>query len=221
MSGAARIADFEGRQVGPEDSGYDEARKVYNAMIDRRPALVASRPASRTWSGRSTSPARAACCSPCAAAATTAPASAPATTALVLDLSGLKRIEVDPAARTARVGGGCTWGEVDAATHEHGLATPSGIISTTGVGGLTLGGGIGHLSRKCGLTIDNLLEAEVVLASGSRVRAAPTRTPTCSGRSAAAAATSASSSPSSSACTRWAPSSAARPSGTSSRAPRC
>ena len=70
-----------------------------------------------------------------------------------------------------RVGGGCTWGEVDAATNPHGLATPSGIIATTGVGGLTLGGGLGHLTRKCGLAIDNLLEAEMVLASGERVRA--------------------------------------------------
>ncbi len=89
----------------------------------------------------------------------------------MIDLSRLKDVEVDPAARTVRVGGGCTWGEVDAATSEHGLATPSGIISTTGVGGLTLGGGIGHLTRKCGLTIDNLLEAELVLADGERVRA--------------------------------------------------
>ena len=87
----------------------------------------------------------------------------------MIDLSLLKRIEVDPEARTVRVGGGCTWGEVDAATGEHGLATPSGIISTTGVGGLTLGGGLGHLTRKCGLAIDNLLEAELVLASGERV----------------------------------------------------
>jgi FAD binding domain/Berberine and berberine like len=90
---------------------------------------------------------------------------------VVLDLSLFKQVEVDPAARTVRVGGGCTWGEVDRATGEHGLATPSGIISTTGVGGLTLGGGLGHLTRKCGLAIDNLLEAELVLASGERVRA--------------------------------------------------
>ena len=82
-----------------------------------------------------------------------------------------------PQARTVRVGGGCTWGEVDSATNEHGLATPSGIISTTGVGGLTLGGGLGHLTRKCGLTIDNLLEAEVVLASGERVRASADENP--------------------------------------------
>ena len=78
---------------------------------------------------------------------------------------------------TVRVGGGCTWGEVDGATGQHGLATPSGIISTTGVGGLTLGGGLGHLTRKCGLAIDNLLEAEMVLASGERVTASADENP--------------------------------------------
>jgi FAD/FMN-containing dehydrogenase len=162
--------DFGGELIGPEDSGYDEARKVYNGMIDRRPGLIAR----------------------CTSAADVAKAIAAARNhdlllavrggghngaglgtcddGLVIDLSSLKSIEVDPEARTARVGGGCTWGEVDAATGEHGLATPSGIISTTGVGGLTLGGGLGHLTRKFGLTIDNLLEAEMVLASGDVVR---------------------------------------------------
>ena len=90
---------------------------------------------------------------------------------LVIDLSGLKGIRVDVNAKTVRVEGGCTWGDVDHATHAFGLATPSGIISTTGVGGLTLGGGLGHLTRKCGLAVDNLLEADVVLADGTLVTA--------------------------------------------------
>ena len=90
---------------------------------------------------------------------------------LVIDLSSMKGVRVDPAARTARVAGGSLWGEVDHATHAFGLAAPSGIISTTGVGGLTLGGGIGHLTRKAGLTIDNLLAVDMVLADGSFVTA--------------------------------------------------
>ncbi len=90
---------------------------------------------------------------------------------LVIDLSGLRGIRVDPKAHTVRVDGGCTWGDVDHATHAFGMATPAGIISTTGVGGLTLGGGIGHLSRRFGLTIDNLLAVDMVLADGSFVTA--------------------------------------------------
>jgi hypothetical protein len=90
---------------------------------------------------------------------------------LVLDLSHLDEVQVDPAARLARVGGGCRWRDVDRATHAFGLATPNGLISTTGVGGLTLGGGIGHLSRKLGLTVDNLVSVEMVLADGSFIAA--------------------------------------------------
>jgi FAD/FMN-containing dehydrogenase len=173
MADAARaeLDGFEGRLIGPEDSGYEVARAVYNAMIDRRPALIARcatlGDVSRTIAfarnhdllvairGGGHNGAGLGTCDG----------------GVVVDLSLLKEIQVDPEARTVRVGGGCTWGEVDAATGEHGLATPSGIISTTGVGGLTLGGGLGHLTRKCGLAIDNLLEAELVLASGERVRA--------------------------------------------------
>ena len=171
------IPDFQGDLSAPGEPSYEESRKVYNAMIDRHPALIAA----------------------CASAADVAKAVRFAKEhefllavrggghngaglgtcdgGVVVDLSGLKTIEVDPEARTVRVGGGCLWSEVDAATNVHGLATPSGIISSTGVGGLTLGGGIGHLTRKFGLTIDNLLEADVVLASGEQVRASSSENP--------------------------------------------
>jgi hypothetical protein len=171
ISARRELPAFRGRLVGPEDPGYDEARRVYNAMIDRHPALVAYAADAEDVAavvsfarehelplavrGGGHNGAGLGVCDD----------------GVVIDLSQLREIEVDPAARTVRVGGGATWGEVDRATAAHGLATPSGIISTTGVGGLTLGGGIGHLTRKCGLTIDNLLEADVVLASGERVRA--------------------------------------------------
>src|SRR5438309_1364275 len=164
------LSGFRGQLIGPGDADYDEAREVYNAMIDKRPALIAQcadaddvvkgvgfardhdlllaiRGGGHNGAGLGS-----------------------CDEGVVIDLASLKDIEVDPDARTVRVGGGCTWGEVDTATNAHGLATPSGIISTTGVGGLTLGGGLGHLTRKHGLAIDNLLEAEIVLASRSEER---------------------------------------------------
>src|SRR5215469_4819148 len=91
--------------------------------------------------------------------------------ALVIDLSAMRGIRVDPAAKTVTTQGGCTWGDVDHATSAFGLAVPSGILASTGVGGLTLGGGTGHLSRRFGLTIDSLISADVVLADGSFVTA--------------------------------------------------
>ncbi len=165
------LADFRGELIGPDDSAYHEARTVYNAMIDRRPALVA-RCADADAVARVIGFARSHAL-PLAVRGGGHHGAGLGTVdgGVVADLSPLKDIHVDPEARTVRVGGGCVWGEVDRATHAHGLATPSGIISTTGVGGIATGGGLGHLTRKCGLTIDNLLEADVVLADGSRVRA--------------------------------------------------
>lgn len=149
------------------DKGYEQSRKVYNAMIDRKPRLIVQcadvadviasvRFARETGlriaiRGGGHNVAGLALCDD----------------GLVIDLSRMRGLRVDGEHNTVRAGGGCVWGDVDHATHAFGLAVPSGFISTTGVAGLTLGGGIGYLTRKYGLTIDNLLEADVVLADGS------------------------------------------------------
>jgi len=162
---------FRGQLIQPDDAAYDQARTVYNGMIDKRPALIArcvdvadviaSVNAARDRGlllavrGGAHNGAGLGTCDG----------------GLVIDLSPMKGVFVDAARRTLRVSGGCTWGDVDHAASAYGLATPSGFISTTGVGGLTLGGGIGYLSRTFGLTIDNLLSAEVVLADGRVVNA--------------------------------------------------
>ena len=170
MLDQATIEEFKasarGELIGPDDEAYEAARKVYNGMIDKCPRLIercadvadvigavnfarendlllAIRGGGHNGGGLGV-----------------------CDDGLVIDLSAMQGVRVDPKARTVRVEGGCTWGKVDHATHAFGLVTPSGIISTTGVGGLTLGGGIGHLTRKYGLAIDNLLEVDMVLADG-------------------------------------------------------
>jgi FAD/FMN-containing dehydrogenase len=162
---------LHGRLVLPGAEGYDEARKVWNGLIDRRPAmiaqcadegdvaaavnfarehtlLVAVRGGGHNVAGFGTCDG-----------------------GIVIDLSEMKGITVDPKARTARAQGGLTWGEFDAGTQAHGLATTGGLVTTTGIAGFTLGGGIGWLMRKHGLTIDNLLEVEMVTADGTSLKA--------------------------------------------------
>jgi FAD/FMN-containing dehydrogenase len=170
-------AGFEGELIGPDDAQYEEARALFNAMIDKRPALIA-RCASPEDVSRVIGFARAHDL-PLAirGGGHNGGGLGSVDDGVIADLSLLRSISVDPETRTVRVGGGCTWNEVDVATNPHGLAVPCGIISTTGVGGLTLGGGIGHLTRGYGLTIDNLLGAEVVLADGQRVNASADENP--------------------------------------------
>jgi len=162
---------FRGELIQPTDPNYHSARKVYNGMIDKHPQLIARcvdvadviaavnygrdnglltaiRGGGHNGAGLGT-----------------------CDDGLVIDLSRMKGIRVDPVTKTVRVEGGCVWGDVDHATHAFGMATPCGFISTTGVAGLTLGGGIGYLTRRYGLTIDNLLSADVVLGDGSFVTA--------------------------------------------------
>jgi len=162
---------FRGELIQPTDPNYHSARKVYNGMIDKHPQLIARcvdvadviaavnygrdnglltaiRGGGHNGAGLGT-----------------------CDDGLVIDLSRMKGIRVDPVTKTVRVEGGCVWGDVDHATHAFGMATPCGFISTTGVAGLTLGGGIGYLTRRYGLTIDNLLSADVVLGNGSFVTA--------------------------------------------------
>jgi FAD/FMN-containing dehydrogenase len=153
---------------------YDEARKLYNGMIDKRPLLIArcvdvADVITAVNFGRDQK-------LPVAirSGGHNGPGHGSVEDGLVIDLSMMKGIRVDPSSRTVRVGPGCTSGDVDHATHPFGLAVPFGIVSTTGVAGLTLGGGSGHLARKYGLTIDNLLEADVVLADGKFVTASKT-----------------------------------------------
>jgi len=167
-------AQFRGEVLVSGDGSYDEVRQIWNAMIDRRPGLIArcgtpedvvqavkfarSHDLLVSIHGGGHNIAGNAVCDD----------------GLMIDLSLMKGIQVDPKAQRATVEPGCTLGDLDAATQAHGLATPTGINSTTGVAGLTLGGGFGWLSRKYGMTVDNLLSAEVVTADGRQVHASET-----------------------------------------------
>lgn len=173
----AEMGSFSGELIEPGSSGYDEARAVFNGMIDRRPAVIA----------------RCHAASDVAAAVKLAQAqglplsvyggghgvtgAAVVDDGVTVDLRGMKGITVDPATKTARVEAGCTWGEVDVATQEHALAVTGGRVSTTGVAGLTLGSGSGWLERSFGFVCDNLLAAEVVTADGRQVRASVDENP--------------------------------------------
>jgi len=162
---------FSGRLLLPKDSDWDTARRVHNGLVDKRPALIAQclgaaditaavrlarehsleiavRGGGHNVSGRAT-----------------------VDGGLMIDLSALKYVHADPKARTARAGGGTLWGHFNRETQAHGLATTGGVVSTTGVAGLTLGGGIGWLMPKFGMALDNLLGVEIVLADGHIVRA--------------------------------------------------
>lgn len=169
--------EINGKVITPSDSDYDETRKVYNAMIDKRPGLFAMCTSAEDVQvavnfGRSHNLLVA-----IRGGGHNGGGLGLCDDGLVIDLSGINSISVDPALNTVKVGGGCIWADVDRATHEFGLAVPAGMVSTTGVGGLTLGGGVGYLSRKYGLTIDNLLGAKMVLADGSIVTVNKTENP--------------------------------------------
>ncbi|MBE1497196.1 FAD/FMN-containing dehydrogenase [Amycolatopsis lexingtonensis] len=164
-------ARLSGAVLTAGDPGYDLARSVWNGEIDRRPAVVV-RPAGAADVAAALAYAREAALDVSVrGGGHNYGGAAVVDGGLCLDLSSLDAITVDPAARTARVGGGATWAQLDAATQEHALAVPGGTISHTGVGGLTLGGGFGWLTGKHGLSCDNLLSAEVVTADGEVLRA--------------------------------------------------
>jgi FAD/FMN-containing dehydrogenase len=168
---------LRGRLIRPTDPDYDEARALYNGMIDKRPRLIARCVNVADVIAAVTFAREEGLLLAIRGGGHNGPGLGSVNDGLVIDLSLMKSVRVDPATETVRVDPGCTSGDVDHATHPFGLAVPFGIVSTTGVAGLTLGGGTGYLTRKYGLTIDNLLEADVVLADGSFVTASETEHP--------------------------------------------
>src|SRR5438552_7033906 len=158
-----------GEVIGTADEGYEQARKVYNAMIDRRPSVVV-RPANVGDIISAVNFARESRLDlAIRGGGHSVPGFGTCDGGVVIDLSRMRGVRVNPVKQTARAEGGATWGDFNAATNAFGLATTGGIISTTGVAGLTLGGGIGYLARGYGLSCDNLVSADVVTADGKFV----------------------------------------------------
>lgn len=168
--GTQRLREaVRGQIIRPMDPDYDKARRVYNAVHDRQPAIIVR--AADAGDIRATVDfARDQELSLAVRGGShSVPGYGTCDDGVVLDLGAMRGARVDPERRTARAEGGCTWADVNHATHAFGLATTGGIVSTTGIGGLTTGGGMGHLSRRCGLACDNLVSADVVTADGSFV----------------------------------------------------
>ena len=175
------IASFQqnlrGRLVRASDPDYDVVRALYNGMIDKRPRLIARCVDAADVISAVNFAREEGLLTAIRGGGHNGPGLGSCDDGLVIDLSMMRSVRVDPINRTVRVDAGCTSGDVDHATHAFGLAVPFGIVSTTGVAGLTLGGGTGYLTRKHGLTIDNLLEADVVLADGTFATASRTQHP--------------------------------------------
>ena len=168
-------SSFRGELIQPGDPSYDAARKVYNGMIDKRPRLIARCVDVADVIAAVNFGASNAMLTAVRGGGHNGAGLGTCDNGLVIDLSRMKGIRVNPTDKTVRVEPGCVWGDVDHATHAFGMASPSGFISTTGVAGLTLGGGIGYLTRRYGLTIDNLLSVDMVLADGRFVTASPSQ----------------------------------------------
>ena len=176
-SATEHLRDVRGSVITPGDPEYDGARTVYNAMIDRHPRLIVR----CAGADDVVAAVRYAAANDLPIAVRGGGHSVPgfgtADDAIVIDLGAMKAIQVDPARQTATAEGGATWADFNAATHAHGLATTGGVVSTTGIGGLTLGGGIGYLARAHGLSCDNLIGADVVTADGTLVHASESEHP--------------------------------------------
>jgi FAD/FMN-containing dehydrogenase len=170
---SALVDRVTGPVICPGDEAYEQARRVYNAMIDARPAAVVRCATADDVVAVVRHVAETGMELAVRGGEHSVPGFGTADGAIVADLSGLQVVAVDDEARTAAAGGGATWGRFNDVTAAHGLATTGGMVSTTGIAGLTLGGGIGYLCRQYGLTCDNLLSARVVTADGALGRVSP------------------------------------------------